>query len=281
MHSGTARQHFEQHDRFVEMVEIVGGKPGRRIDIGVRQRAATSASVAVRSGACARLGAILILHQSADPPQDLRCSVMRAWLKVQLSDMELRSQRCADATASPLRRRRSGRCFAIASSRISRRATTWRRPSRCRSCGWSRASAQFALVRWGLIPAWVKDPQGFTLLINARGESVERQAGVPQRHEAPPLPVSGRRLLRMEARTATASGRISCGRRRAGRSPSPACGKPGPGRTARRWKPPRSSPRAPTATIAPIHDRMPVIVPPEAFDLWLDCRRSMRRRRRR
>ena len=30
---------------------------------------------------------------------------------------------------------------------------------------------QFALVRWGLIPAWVKDPRGFSLLINARGES--------------------------------------------------------------------------------------------------------------
>ena len=30
----------------------------------------------------------------------------------------------------------------------------------------------FALVRWGLIPAWVKDPKAFTLLINARGESV-------------------------------------------------------------------------------------------------------------
>ena len=32
---GAARQHFQQHDRFVEMVEIVGGEPGRRIDIGV------------------------------------------------------------------------------------------------------------------------------------------------------------------------------------------------------------------------------------------------------
>ena len=31
---------------------------------------------------------------------------------------------------------------------------------------------QFALVRWGLIPAWVKDPKGFSLLINARAESV-------------------------------------------------------------------------------------------------------------
>ena len=30
----------------------------------------------------------------------------------------------------------------------------------------------FALVRWGLIPSWVKDPNNFALLINARGESV-------------------------------------------------------------------------------------------------------------
>ena len=30
----------------------------------------------------------------------------------------------------------------------------------------------FALVRWGLIPGWVKDPRGFSLVINARGDSV-------------------------------------------------------------------------------------------------------------
>src|SRR5437763_17052185 len=34
---------------------------------------------------------------------------------------------------------------------------------------------EFALVRWGLIPAWVKDPRGFSLLINARGESVNEK----------------------------------------------------------------------------------------------------------
>src|SRR5207344_1917753 len=31
---------------------------------------------------------------------------------------------------------------------------------------------EFALVRWALMPAWVKDPKGFSLVINARGESV-------------------------------------------------------------------------------------------------------------
>jgi len=35
---------------------------------------------------------------------------------------------------------------------------------------------QFALVRWGLIPPWVKDPRRFALLINARGESVNDRA---------------------------------------------------------------------------------------------------------
>lgn len=31
---------------------------------------------------------------------------------------------------------------------------------------------ELALVRWGLIPSWVKDPQDFTTLINARGETI-------------------------------------------------------------------------------------------------------------
>src|ERR1700753_3087145 len=30
----------------------------------------------------------------------------------------------------------------------------------------------FTLMRWGLLPSWVKDPKTFPLLINARGESV-------------------------------------------------------------------------------------------------------------
>ena len=34
---------------------------------------------------------------------------------------------------------------------------------------------QFALVRWGLIPSWVKDPKDFALLINARGETLDEK----------------------------------------------------------------------------------------------------------
>src|SRR6266540_7338692 len=36
----------------------------------------------------------------------------------------------------------------------------------------SEGARHFGLVRWGLIPPWAKDPRGFSLLINARGDSV-------------------------------------------------------------------------------------------------------------
>src|ERR1044071_2078117 len=37
---------------------------------------------------------------------------------------------------------------------------------------WVNRERHFALVRWGLLPSWAKDPKDFTLVINARGESV-------------------------------------------------------------------------------------------------------------
>src|ERR1051325_6668048 len=36
----------------------------------------------------------------------------------------------------------------------------------------TNGARQFRLMRWGLVPAWVKDPRGFALLINARAETV-------------------------------------------------------------------------------------------------------------
>src|SRR6202000_1116628 len=33
----------------------------------------------------------------------------------------------------------------------------------------------FRLMRWGLWPAWMKDPRKFTLLINARAETVKEK----------------------------------------------------------------------------------------------------------
>jgi putative SOS response-associated peptidase YedK len=36
----------------------------------------------------------------------------------------------------------------------------------------ANGARQFRLMRWGFVPAWVKDPRGFALLINARAETV-------------------------------------------------------------------------------------------------------------
>src|SRR5258707_4396528 len=33
----------------------------------------------------------------------------------------------------------------------------------------------FRLMRWGLLPAWLKDPRNFTLLINARAETIREK----------------------------------------------------------------------------------------------------------
>ncbi len=51
----------------------------------------------------------------------------------------------------------------------------------------------FALIRWGLIPPWVKDPASFTLLINARSETAETKPSFrgAMRHHRCIFPVSG------------------------------------------------------------------------------------------
>ena len=56
---------------------------------------------------------------------------------------------------------------------------------------------RFALVRWGLVPAWVEDPKHFLAPHQRPHRGHRRQAGVQERHAVPPLPGSGVRLLRV------------------------------------------------------------------------------------
>ena len=128
---------------------------------------------------------------------------------------------------------------------------------------------QFALVRWGLLPSWVKDPKTFTLLINARGESVcdkpAFRAAMKRRRCL--IPADG--FYEWKA----------LGGRKQPYFVRPKSGAPmafaGLWET---WCGPNGEELDTAAivttdanrTLSSIHGRMPVIVPPEAFDLWLD-----------
>jgi putative SOS response-associated peptidase YedK len=130
---------------------------------------------------------------------------------------------------------------------------------------------QFALVRWGLIPAWVKDPRGFSLLINARGESLNEKPAfrAALRYRRCLFPADGFYDWRREGEPA----RPYYVRRRAG-------GLMAFAGLWENWMGPHGEEMETAAIVttranrmlATIHPRMPVIVPPEAFDLWLDSR---------
>jgi putative SOS response-associated peptidase YedK len=127
-----------------------------------------------------------------------------------------------------------------------------------------------ALVRWGFVPAWVKDPRNFTLLVNARGESVSERAAFRNA-------MARRRCLFpadgfYEWKAGGEKSRPYFVRPRGG----------GPIAFAGLWETwmgPNGEEvetaciltTAANRLLAPIHDRMPVVIAPEAFDLWLDC----------
>lgn len=129
---------------------------------------------------------------------------------------------------------------------------------------------RFALVRWGLIPAWVKDPRDFTLVINARGESVNDKPAFrnAMRYRRCLFPADGFYEWRVEGRA-----RRPFHVRRKDGAPLAFAG------LWEAWMGPNGEEMETAAivttqanrTCAAVHDRMPVIVPPEAFDFWLDC----------
>ncbi|WP_289032660.1 SOS response-associated peptidase [uncultured Roseibium sp.] len=134
----------------------------------------------------------------------------------------------------------------------------------------------FALVRWGLIPPWVKDPASFTLLINARSETAEHKPSFrgAMRHHRCLFPVSGFYEWRRTAE---------------GKQPyfiRPADG----GLMAfaglwEIWSDPDGGDIDTGAilttdanqSVRRIHHRMPAILMPEDFDTWLDTGNVMAR----
>ena len=151
------------------------------------------------------------------------------------------------------------------SSALRRRPDTAYR--NCPPYGWQR---QFALVRWGLLPSWVKDPKDFTLVINARGESVMDKPAFS-------AAMKRRRCL------VPADGFYEWKAIGAGKQPYYVRAKSGtPLAFAGLWETwtgPNGEEMETAAivttranrTLADIHERMPVVVPPDAFNRWLDC----------
>ena len=128
---------------------------------------------------------------------------------------------------------------------------------------------ELVMLHWGLIPSWSKDAAIGARMINARGETVAEKPSFR-------APFRSRRCLIL------ADGfyewkRVGAGKqpyhiRRIDRRPFALAG------LWDRWAPPGGDPvesctivtTAPNEVLAPIHDRMPVILPPESHALWLD-----------
>ena len=130
----------------------------------------------------------------------------------------------------------------------------------------------FVLVRWGLVPGWVKDPASFSLLVNARSETAAEKPSfrTAMRHRRCLVPASGYYEWR-----AGQDGRKQPYfiRPRAG-------GLVALAGLWEEWCDPDGGvidtgalmTVPANAALSHIHDRMPLVIAPEHFDLWLDVK---------
>ncbi len=132
---------------------------------------------------------------------------------------------------------------------------------------------QFMLVRWGLLPAWVKDPKTFTLLINARGESVNEKPAFrsAMKYRRCLIPADGFFEWKPEGKT-----KHPYFVHMKDDAPFAFAG------LWENWMGPNGE-EIESATIvttdaspsiAHIHHRMPVMLQPEQFEMWLDTRNA-------
>lgn len=131
-----------------------------------------------------------------------------------------------------------------------------------------KSGRELVRLQWGLVPFWAKDPQMGFKMINARAETVAEKSAYRQAFQA-------RRCL------LPASGFFEW--KRTGSRKTPYYIKPTQHRSlalAGLWERNTLATGAPLETctiitttpngvLAPIHDRMPVILAPEQFDPWL------------
>ena len=128
------------------------------------------------------------------------------------------------------------------------------------------------LVRWGLIPSWAKNPKDLPLLINARSETAAEKNAfkAAMRHRRVLIPASGFYEWRREKGK---TGQAYWIRPKRG-------GMIAFGGLMETWAEPGGSEidtgailtTAANEAVSHIHDRMPVVIRPEDFGRWLDCR---------
>jgi putative SOS response-associated peptidase YedK len=134
---------------------------------------------------------------------------------------------------------------------------------------WASGQRQFALVRWGLIPAWVKDPKGFSLLINARGDTV---------NDKPAFRNAMKRRRCLFPADGFYEWKTVAGVKRPYFARSTSEGPIAFAGLWETWTGPNGEEMETAAivttdankTLSAVHHRAPVIVPPDAFDFWLD-----------
>jgi putative SOS response-associated peptidase YedK len=128
---------------------------------------------------------------------------------------------------------------------------------------------QLSLMRWGLIPSWAKDPSGAARMINARSETA---ATKPAFRDA----LKSRRCL-IPADAFYEWSRV-------GKAKQPYCFEVNEGALFAfagiwdRWKDPSGQwvkscsflTTTPNAVASAVHDRMPVILDRDSYDVWLD-----------
>jgi putative SOS response-associated peptidase YedK len=133
----------------------------------------------------------------------------------------------------------------------------------------AQKSRHFTTMRWGLIPHWAKDASIGTRTLNARSETVTK---LPAFRES----IFTKRCL------VPADGFYEW--RKMGSVKQPYCFEVGEGEIFAfaglwdEWRSPEGEviesctilTTTPNRLVADMHDRMPVIVPPDKYDVWLD-----------
>jgi len=144
-------------------------------------------------------------------------------------------------------------------------------PDKRGEAGRSGSQRHLVLLRWGLIPSWAKDPAIGARMINARAETLAEKPAF-------------RSAFRRRRCLVPADGFYEWQKRETGPKQPYRIARPDGGPFAfaglwESWRDPAEDravesctivTTAANAVLSPIHHRMPVILAPESYDLWLD-----------